>query len=195
MAAPARRLDGLCLSIGSVGSTAPRRPRRRSAETRHQSAGLASAHVRPGCVGSSSRRAWRQADRSRRAQSCGAAPQRCRACAKLPRSTPWPAHRMPPTRIRRPRLAIASLPTAGAVFPSYPLTSAWLLVSMRGEEQLRISSHQPQPRATSARPARSPIRRAAGASLRTAGPGARPPSLRASSTCRRSLAGLPYRIA
>ncbi len=53
-------------------------------------------------------------------------------------------------------------------------------VSMLGEEPRRISSHQARPHATGARPARSPTRRAAGASVRIAGPGARPPSLRAS---------------
>src|SRR6266853_2322142 len=66
---------------------------------------------------------------------------------------------------------------------------------MLREEPLRISSHQPRPHATSARLVRSLARRAARASLRIAGRGAKPPSRRESSTCRRSLAGLAYRIA
>ncbi len=55
------------------------------------------------------------------------------------------------------------------------------------DEPLRISSHQPRPHATSARLVRPLARRAARASLRIAGRGAKPPSRRESSTCRRSL--------
>src|ERR1700730_755268 len=83
-------------------------------------------------------------------------------------------------------------PTAVAVSSSSLLTSDWLLVSMRGEELLRISSHQARPRATSARLVRSPTRRSADGSLRISGLDARPPSLRESSTCRRLLADLAY---
>ncbi len=71
-------------------------------------------------------------------------------------------------------------PSAVAFSSSSPSTPDWVLVSMLGEEPQRISSHQARPHATSARSARSPTRRAAGASVRIAGPGARPPSLRAS---------------
>jgi len=86
-------------------------------------------------------------------------------------------------------------PTAVAVSSPSPSPRDWLLVSILAEEQLRISSHQARPRATSARLARSPTHRAAHAWPRSSGRGATPPRRREFSMCPQSLAGLAYRIA
>src|SRR5262249_16646137 len=78
---------------------------------------------------------------------------------------------------------------------SYPLPSACLKAWRLAGAHPQLSEHRAPRRATSAQLASSLARLAAGASLRISDHDAIPPSLRASSTCRRSLAYLAYRLA
>src|SRR5262245_43847965 len=77
---------------------------------------------------------------------------------------------------------------------SCPSLSPCLAIWREAVKTLSLSEHPARRRATNAQPGHSRARRAFGVSPRTLDRGAILPSPRGSSMCRRSRAGLPYRL-